>query len=153
VTLGKHGVLTPDEARAKAKEELGKASNGVDVALLRKDRREKLTGASLKDAIERFLEVHAKQTRYWHEKRQRLLGADLKTLHGKPVTAISAAQLENELDKVKSRNASAHRLIFADMRPFFKWAKKRYGLAVNPMRMPTHRHRPRSASAFLKSTK
>jgi integrase len=37
------------------------------------------------------------------------------------------------LDGVKQRNSSAHRALFADLRPFFKWAKKRVPLEVNPM--------------------
>jgi integrase len=37
------------------------------------------------------------------------------------------------LEAVKVRNVSAHRLLFADLRPFFKWAKKRISLEANPM--------------------
>jgi len=33
--------------------------------------------------------------------------------------------LDDALEAVKVRNASAHRLLVADLRPFFKWAKKR----------------------------
>lgn len=137
VKLAKHGVLTPDEARNRAKAELGKVANGVDVGQAKKKRREgfaeKRAAGTLKEAIKRFLEVHAKPTRYWLEKGQRLLGNDLKSLHGKLIREIADTDLQEMFDNVKKRNASAHRLLFADLRPFWKWAKKRYKLAVNPM--------------------
>ena len=42
MTIGKHGALTPDEARKRAKEELGKVARGDDVAQAKKEAREKL---------------------------------------------------------------------------------------------------------------
>jgi len=75
VTLGKHGVLTPDEARKLAREELGKVARNVDVAQVKKDEKAKLTGLTFKDAVERFLSVHGKGTRYWAQKRTRLMSA------------------------------------------------------------------------------
>ena len=41
MTIGKHGVLTPDEARKLAKEELGKVARGDSVAQAKKEAREK----------------------------------------------------------------------------------------------------------------
>ncbi len=144
VHIGYYGKLTVAQARATAKEVLGKANAGSDpraeqiekkkreLASRAEQAREKAAG-TLKEAIERFLSVHAKPTRYWHEKRARLLGAGLETLLSKPIKKLTHAQLEEVLDTVKSRNASAHRLLFADLRPFFKWAKKRIPLEANPM--------------------
>ncbi len=133
MSLGKHGVLTPDQARKLAREKLGEVAKGVDVADQRKEKRAQHAGLTLAQSLEKFLEVHAKPTRYWHEKRQRMLGADLKKLLGKPIRSITHAQLEEALETVKVRNGSAHRLLFADLRPFFKWAKKRVPLEANPM--------------------
>ncbi len=133
MSLGKHGVLTPDQARKLAKEKLGEVAKGVDVADQRKEKRAQHTGLTFAQSLEKFLEVHAKPTRYWLEKRQRMLGPDLKKLHGKPIRSITHAQVEETLETVKVRNSSAHRLLFADLRPFFKWAKKRVPLDANPM--------------------
>ena len=47
-TLGKHGALTPDEARKLAKEELGKVAAGTDVAQERKDARAKLKAGTFR---------------------------------------------------------------------------------------------------------
>ena len=144
VHIGYHGKLTVAQARAEAKRLVGEASAGHDPRAKQKEARKTEMAAkavevqtkaagTLKAAIERFLGTNAKPTRYWHEKRQRLLGADLQELHGKPIRTVTHAQLDNTLEKVRYRNASAHRLLFADLRPFFKWAKKRIPLEVNPM--------------------
>jgi len=133
VTLGRHGALTPDQARQAAKEELGKVARGADVAQERKDAREKLTGATFRDLIERFLGIHAKPTRYWTEKRDRLLSDDLKALRGKPAALIKRAEIVSIIDKVQARSQSAARVLFADIRPIFAWALDRAAIETNPM--------------------
>ena len=133
VTLGKHGALTPDEARQLAKGELGKVARGADVAQEKREAREKLTGATLRDLIERYLKGHAKPTRYWTEKRARLLSDDLKALHGKPATLIKRGEIAAIIDKVEGRSQAAARLLFADIRPIFAWALDRAAIEQNPM--------------------
>ncbi len=133
MTLGKHGPLTPQQARDLAKERLGEVAKGIDVAEEKREARAKLSGLTLAQAIDAFLELHAQPTRYWNEKRQRLQGSDLKELHGKPVGTITYARIDAVLEKARSRSVGAHRLLFSDLRPFFKWAKKRVPLEVNPM--------------------
>ena len=126
VSIGKHGVLTPNEARRIAKRELGKVANGIDV-------REGPTGQTLQELIERFLGKHAKLTRYWHEKRARLLSDDLKALHGKPATLIKRVEIAAAIDKAEERSQAAARLLFADIRPIFAWAPDRAMIEANPM--------------------
>lgn len=48
-TIGAHGVFTPDEARAAAKQILGLAANGADPALEKQKRRRQITVADLCD--------------------------------------------------------------------------------------------------------
>ena len=50
VTLGKHGVLTPEQARKLAREKLGEVANGVDIAEHRKEERAKLAGLTFAEA-------------------------------------------------------------------------------------------------------
>jgi len=50
MSLGKHGALTPDEARKRAKEELGKVARGADVVREKRETREKLTGLTLRES-------------------------------------------------------------------------------------------------------
>ena len=133
VTLGKHGVLKPDQARKVSKEELGKVARGTDVAQTKKDARSKLTGATFKDVVERYLAIHAKDTRYWREKRLRLAAADVKPLSNRPIELITRAQIITVLDMVQARSHSMARVLFADVRPIFAWALDRAAIETNPM--------------------
>lgn len=133
LSIGKHGILTPDEARKLAKEELGKVARGSDVAQEKREAREKLTGLTLLEMIERYLAGHAKPTRYWTEKKARLLSDDLKALHNKPATLIKRGEVAAVIDKVQARSHAAARLLFADIRPIFAWALDRAAIEVNPM--------------------
>src|SRR3954469_20865517 len=56
VTLGRHGVVTPDEARALARKMLSAVAHGEDPASVRANERTGLTLASLAEA---FLAEHA----------------------------------------------------------------------------------------------
>ena len=104
----------------------------VDMTSYRKSAK-LVTGLSLLDLIERYLAGHAKETRYWTEKRTRLLSDDLKVLHGKPAMLIKRGEVAAAIDKVKARSHAAARLLFADVRPIFAWALDRAAIEVNPM--------------------
>ena len=133
LTIAKHGHKTPSEARALAKIELGKVAGGLDVAQAKKDQQAKLTGATFRDLIERYLAIHGKDTRYWKEKRARLLSSDLKVLHSKSATLITRAEIAAAIDKVQTRSHAAARLLFADIRPIFAWAFNRAAVEANPV--------------------
>jgi integrase len=133
VTLGKHGIFTPDEARKVAREELGKVARGTDVAQVRKDERDKLTGLTFKDAVERYLAIHGRDTRYWRQKRTRLESGDVKAFRERPLATIERAQIVAALDVVQQRAHSAARVLFSDMRPIFAWALDRAAIEKNPM--------------------
>lgn len=57
ITLGRHGVLTAEEARKMARVELGRVAHGNDPARERQDARQAPT---MKDLAEDYLERHAK---------------------------------------------------------------------------------------------
>ena len=84
VTLGPHGKITADQARKMARSALGKIADGQDPARTKREERRKLGGETFKDIVESFFAVHAKDTRYWHEKRARLASGDLENLCGRP---------------------------------------------------------------------
>src|SRR5215204_5986154 len=56
ITLGRHGVITPDEARALARKTLGAVAHGSDPALGRLEER---AGLTLGAVVEAFLAEHA----------------------------------------------------------------------------------------------
>ena len=133
LSLGKHGKLTPQQARDIAKEKLGEIAKDIDVAQHRKERREKLAGLTFAEGAEKFLKVHAEPTRYWKEKRARLTSGDVKALHSKPLSTITRRHVADALDRAKARSEAAARLLFSDLRPLFKWAHERELVDANPM--------------------
>jgi integrase len=144
VHIGYYGKLTVVQARKEAQRLLGEANAGRDpqadrakvkeaAKAERKAKEEKAAAGTLKTAIERFLATHEQPTRYWHEKRQRLLGSDLSAVHSAPVGDITRAQLKGVFDAVKARSHAPARLLFADLRPFFKWAIELELIDANPM--------------------
>ena len=54
-TIGRHGVMTPDQARLAAREILLKVTKGADPLA---DRRDKRKGATMADLFDRYLEEH-----------------------------------------------------------------------------------------------
>lgn len=143
VTIGAYGAVTLTKARRQAEDMLAKvqlAKNDpskqapAEVARAVKRAAQQVYAAgTLKEAIERFLVVEGQPTQYWLWKRQRMLGTDLKGLHGKSIKKITASELIEMFDTVRQKNASRHSLLFRDLRPFFRWAKKRVPLERNPM--------------------
>jgi integrase len=133
MTLGRHGPLTAEQARTLAKQQLGEVAKGVDVAEGRKERREKFTGLTFAEAVEQFLALHSKGTRYWHDKRARLTSADVKALANKPLSTVSRKHAADAIDRAMARSEAAARLLFADLRPLFKWAHEREHIDTNPM--------------------
>ena len=133
LTLGKHGKLTPQQARDLAKEKLGEIAKGIDVAEYRKEHREKLAGLTFAEAVEKFLKVHAEPTRYWKEKRARLTSGDVKALASKPLSTLSRKHIADAIDRAQVRSEAAARLLFSDLRPLFKWAHERELVDANPM--------------------
>jgi integrase len=133
VTIGRHGALTPDQARTRAIGLAGDVSKNVDVSQVEKDARAKLKGATFRDVVVRYLDDNEKDTRYWREKRVRLLSDDLKALHGKPFNLIEHADVAAVVREVRKRSHASARVLFSDIRPLFAWARDEAIIKVNPI--------------------
>jgi integrase len=133
LTIGKHGVFTPEEGRKLAREKLGDVAKGIDVAEHRKEKREKLAGFTFAEAVDKFLAVYSEGTRYWKEKRARLTSDDVKALGNKPLSMVSRKHVADAIDRARARSEAVARLLFSDLRPFFKWANERELVDANPM--------------------
>ena len=133
MNVGKHGILTPREAREKAKRELGKVADGVDVAQVKKEERYKLAAETFKDVAEAFLDQQSKPTRYWHEMRQVLNRDAYEAFGSKPIVTITKQQIRATLDEMARRAPTAERKLYAALSPLFKWAVERGTPETNPM--------------------
>ncbi len=133
MTIGKHGVLTAEQARLMAKEKLGDVAKGQDIAILRQDERRKLATGTFRDVAENFLSANDRQNRYWRETR-RLLERNAYPFFGsQPVATITRSQIAALIDQTEARSKSAARLLFAALRPLFAWALERGAIEQNPI--------------------
>lgn len=102
-TIGKHGALTPDQARAKAYEAQGKVNgDGIDPAGVKREAREAKTIA---DLAERFLEDHVntkRKVRTATEYRRlldKIILPKLGKIAIKDLTRVDVTTLHNGLSK------------------------------------------------------
>ena len=140
LTLGKHGPLTPDEARRWAQVELGKVADVKDVAQAKKDERAKLKAGHSATCRKRVSQSKAngqrqasgspgdgrKSTPCW---RSRLSGARKKV-----PDAVTKAELAGLINKTKANSHSVARRLHETLRPLFKWAFGRGEIQSNPWR-------------------
>jgi len=135
MSLGKHGPITPDQARKLAKDKLGDVAKGRDVAAEKKDAARKLQAGTLAEAAESFLSMNGngRRPRYWSDVR-RLIEFDVLPILGKrPVSSITRAELAALIDGVSLRSPAVARSVYAALNPLFKWLVERSAIEVNPM--------------------
>jgi len=140
MTIGKHGALTPDEARKLAKEELGKVARRVDVAQDRKAERAKLKAGSFRELSESYFAAEGKRektgewkSRRWKEVHAMLEKSVYPVLGTKAPDAISRFELSSLINETKARSHSVARRLHETLRPLFAWAFECGAVQNNPM--------------------
>jgi integrase len=140
MTVGKHGALTPDEARKRAKDELGKVARGDDVAQERKDERAKLVAGTFRDLSESWFATEGKRprtgewkSRRWKEVHAMIEKSVYSILGSKAPDAIAKAELAGLINKTKAHSHSTARRMHETLRPLFKWAFGQGAIQSNPM--------------------
>ena len=140
VTLGRHGALTPDEARRLAKEELGKVARGADVAQERKDARAKLKAGTFRDLSESYFAANGKRekTGEWKSRRWKEVHAMIDqivhpVLGAKVPDAITKFELASLINETKARSHSVARRLHETLRPLFAWGFECGAIKSNPM--------------------
>ena len=140
VTLGRHGALTPDEARRLAKEELGKVARGADVAQERNDARAKLKAGTFRDLSESYFTANGKRekTGEWKSRRWKEVHAMIDqivhpVLGTKVPDAISRFELASLINETKARSHSVARRLHETLRPLFAWGFECGAIKSNPM--------------------
>jgi integrase len=149
VTIGRHGVLTADQARIRAKILLGEVATGRDPA----DARDKAKGSStFATAVESFLDQHvdAKLKASTSEEYHRLVRLYLpKNLRSRPLAEIKRADIVPLHLSLRHKPFQANRLM-AMLSKFFNWAEQ-HGLrpdGTNPCRH-IEKYRERKRERFL----
>jgi integrase len=133
LTIGKHGALTPDEARKRAKVDLGKVASGEDVAQTKQKERRRLAAGTFKDATETYLSKRGRDNASWSETRRLIEYDAIPELGARPMVTITQSDVAALIDKVSTRSPSVGRALFAALRPFFRWATQQSLTDTNPI--------------------
>ena len=150
-TIGKHGQLTPDQARDRAKELAGLVTRGVDPRELEIDaaaaKVEAKRQASERARAEGELAFEKMATlfldHYENEKDRRPSSVRLAKLvvnnhllpklRGKPMPRIGRADLQSVIDAIPTKQRGMRRAVFAYSSVLFGWAAKRGDIVGNPL--------------------
>jgi integrase len=144
VTLGRHGALTPDAARRKAKQILGSVAGGNDPASTRSDATGKVIEHYLAWAQPRLRPTSFRLTQlylrhhYWH------------SLYRLPIMTVKRRNVAQGLAEIEA----AHSATVADrartaLHTFFSWAiRMGYDLPANPV-AGTHKHNGKARERVL----
>lgn len=169
-TIGKHGNLTPDEARKRAKELAALVEKGIDPRQL------ELDAVTAKDEAERLAKEKARiegelafknvaalwLDHYENEKSRRPASVSLAklvvnrylkpALDEKPVPHISRTDIQPILDAIPVRRKGMRRAVFAYASVLFGWVAKRGDIASNPLTEMVKPEAPKSRDRVLTDT-
>lgn len=148
-TIGKHGDLTPDQARTRAGELAFMVSKGIDPrqtkldAIAAEDEAQRQTEEKTqRDSVLAFEKVAARWlAEYELNHRPRSYGQAALVINrhlkprlaGKPLPSITRADLQAILDGISARQPATRRTVYAYASIFFGWALHRGDIAQNPL--------------------
>jgi integrase len=144
LTIGKHGDLTPDQARDRATELAGKVAVGVDPRA--EERRERVEAeARARRDTDLAFDLKADQwlDHYEHEKERRpssvsqaklVVRNHLKpALKSKPLPEIGKSDIQSIIDAMPVRQKAMRRAVFAYASILFGWATSSGYIDRNPL--------------------
>jgi integrase len=134
LTLGVHGSITCDQARALAKQHMGAKASGRDPAQEQREaRRKKEKAMTFAECCELYLTQNGDGKRSWQEVRRLLKHDAIPAWGSKPAASITSADVAALIETVKARAPVAARALFSQLRPLFRWAKPLGYVTANPM--------------------
>ena len=166
-TIGKHGPLTPDQARTRAKALGGMVEQGID------PRQSELDAITAKDDAKRQAEQTARLEGelafermaptfldwYQNEKGRRPSSVALARLvvdnyltpklTGRPLPHITRADLQPIIDGIPTAKRGMRRAVFAYASILFSWAHKRGDIDTNPLMAMAKPEAPKARDRVL----
>lgn len=166
-TIGKHGSLTPEQARVRAKELAVMVERGID------PRQTELDAVTAKDEAQRQAQAVARLEGelafdrmapvfldwYENEKERRPASVALARLVidnylkpkliGRPLPHITRADLQPILDGIPTAKRGMRRAVFAYASILFGWAHKRGDIAANPLMAMAKPEAPKARDRVL----
>lgn len=173
-TIGRHGEWTPDQARKRAQELAIMVAQGIDPRELEEDQRKAREDAkriaeekaqleadlSCEKVMERWLEHYEADHRpRSYQQAKSAVKAHLiptakgkRTLHGKPLPAVTRDDMQAILDSIPARQRATRRTVYTYASIFFGWALRRGYISENPLAPLTKPPVPKSRDRVLEDS-
>lgn len=166
-TIGKHGPLTPDQARARAKGIAALVEQGIDpreqereAKAAEEDAKRKLEEKTRLEGELSFEKVAARWLDYYeNEKGRRPLTVAqarhvvkrhlVPALSGKPLPHITRTELQPILDAIPIKHKASRCAVYAYASSLFRWAMERGEIADNPVRLMSKPPAPKARNRVL----
>ncbi len=148
-TIGKHGNLTPDQARTRAKALAAMVEQGID------PRQTELDAIAARDAAQRQAEEKARldntlafekiakrwledyqidhRPRSYAQAKSAIEKHLVPALRSKPLPSITRADLQGIINGIPARQPATRRTVYAYASILFGWALQRGDIAENPL--------------------
>lgn len=123
LTLGKHGPLTPDQARDLAKIQLGQLAAGVDVTQV--SRAERLKGVTLQEAFDDYLKFRRLSARTVKDYTI-AIEKYFRDWRDKPLLAINRTSIEQRFDKLSAASPAQANQAFRFLRALLNYSMERF---------------------------
>jgi integrase len=151
-TIGKHGSLTPDQARTRAKQLAAMVEEGIDPreveldAITARDEADRIAAEKARVEGELSFENVAALWLYHYENEKGrrpssvnmaklVVNRHLKpTLAGKPMPHITRENLQAAFDTIPVAKRGMRRAVYAYASVLFGWAQRRGNITENPLR-------------------
>ncbi len=164
-TIGKHGTLTPDQARDRARELAAMVSHGIDprkrkldaiatedrAKVAAKDKARLDTELAFENVAARWLAEYeiGHRPRSYGQARLVIDKHLMPTLRGMPLPSITRADLQAILDGIPARQQASRRTVYAYASIFFGWAFQRGDIAENPLQAMGKPQAPKARDRVL----
>lgn len=141
-TIGKHGDLTPDQARDRARDLAAMVAQGIDPrqreldALAAEDEAaRRASDLAFESVAERWLAEYelGRRPRSYGQAKLVIHKHLMPTLRGKALPSIARADLQAILDGIPARQQASRRTVYAYASIFFGWAFQRGDIVENPV--------------------
>ena len=126
IKIGRLGPLTAKEAREEARQALARAHSGENVTA------PKSHSTTFAEALDMYLERAGKGKRTWKEVERIMKYDALPAWKNTPVSEIRHHHVAQLIDEVQQRTQSGARILFANLRPMFRWLVERNLIEQNP---------------------
>ncbi len=121
MVIGRYGTLTLDEARTKARRELGKVADGIDPA---EERRKAAQAKTFAELTEKYLKEHAKpHNKTWKADKARLERHIPKSWRNRKVTSITREEVAALHSKIGAQYPYEANRLLAQLHLMFKLAR------------------------------